>query len=304
MTKQLAGYHAALPTPFSEDGESLRDSSVGLLAERAAQQGLDGIYVAGSTGEAFLLSEPERMRVLAAAREAKGRLATIAHVGDPNPEVSLRLAGEAARLGYDAVSAVPPFYYPYRFDELRAHYGRLAGATDLPFLVYNFPALAGVTLSPVQLGELLSLPNVVGVKNTCPDHFALERLRRVAPDATLLNGFDETLLAGLALGCDGGIGSTYNLQGTRIVEIACAAVEGRMDEARRLQGKANALIEVLVEHGIFPALKHVLERIGIPMGPCRPPFAPLTPAAVAALDEAADRLLPAAAAPARLHAAG
>ena len=302
MTKALAGYHAALLTPFTENGEAIAGDALGRLISHVVAQGLDGIYVGGSTGEAFLMSEAERVELLAAAREAADELATIAHVGDVNPAVSLRLAREAARLGYDAVSAVPPFYYPYRFEELRAHYERLAGATDLPFLVYNFPALSGVRMRPEEIVELLSLPNVVGVKNTCPDHFALERLRRAAPDATLLNGFDETLLAGLALGCDGGIGSTYNVQGRTIVGIARAAEAGRMDEARRLQGEANGLVDLLLAYGVFPSLKHLLTRAGIPMGPCRPPFAPLPKVARDALDQAADRWLTPVDRPPRLRA--
>ncbi len=282
MAKNLAGLHAALPTPFAHD--RVDGDGIGRLVQRTAAQGLDGIYVAGSTGEGFLMSEAERLHVLEAAYEGAQGLTTIAHVGDVNPAVSHRLAREAARIGYDAISAVPPFYYGYRFEEIRAHYATLASATDLPFLVYNFPALSGVKMSADQLGQLLALPNVVGVKNTCPDHYALERLRQAVPGATLLNGFDETLLAGLALGCDGGIGSTYNIQGARITAIAGAAQTGRMDEARALQARANGVIDVLVAHGVLPGLKHLLTRLGLPMGVCRPPFAPLSPEGVAALD--------------------
>lgn len=230
MVSLFAGSHAAPPTPFSD--ETVEEDVLPRLAERAAAEGLVGIYVGGSTGEAFLMSEAERVRPLAAAHEGAASLTTIAHVDDVNPAVSTRLALAAERIGCDAVSAVPPFYYGYGFEELRTHYAALATVTDLPFIVYNFPALSGVRMTPEQIGRLLALPNVVGIKNTCPDHYAMERLRRRAPKAVLLNGFDETLLAGLALGCDGGIGSTYNVQGARMVAIAEAMGEGRLDDAR------------------------------------------------------------------------
>lgn len=290
MNRPLSGYYAALLSPFSDDGQKIREDELGRLVRHVASQGLDGIYVGGSTGEAFLLSESERMRILAVSLEAAEGLTAIAHVGDINPDVSLRLAREAARLGYHAISAIPPFYYPYKFPEIRAHYARLATATDLPFVIYNFPALSGVRLSPEQLSDLMSLPNVVGVKNTCPDHYALERLRRAAPEKTILNGHDETLLAGLALGCDGGIGSTYNIQGELIVRIGRALDEGRVDDARHLQNQANELIDILVRYGVLPTLKRFLSNIGFSVGPCRAPFAPLSDDACAAIDAAAATL--------------
>ena len=114
----------------------------------------------------------------------------------------------AVDAGYDAISAIPPFYFGFSFEELKAFYRKLAGATDLPFVIYNFPALTGVTMSAAQITELLELPGVAALKNTAPDYYVLEQLRRANPDKLLFNGYDQTMLAGLTLGADGGIGST------------------------------------------------------------------------------------------------
>ena len=274
--RQLAGFHAALPTPFSEDGSRIAEDVIGQLVERNFGSGLDGLYVGGSTGECYLLSDEERLRLFALVAEAaNGKGTLIAQVGDLNPDVSNRLAQEAARLGFDAVSAVPPFYFPYRFPEIHAHYARLAAATDLPFLVYNFPALTSVRLAAEDLVELLNLPNVVGVKNTCGDTYAFERLRRLAPEATLLAGYDESLLPGLSLGADGGIGSTYNVQASRVLALGKALASGDLTKAQHIQSDMNRLIDVFVRHGVFPSLKHLLTCLGLPMGPCRAPFQPL-----------------------------
>ena len=261
--KELNGYFAALPTPFSADGQKVAQKSLGDLAQFNIEANLDGLYVAGSTGEAFLMSVAERETVLATVAEAAGGKTTlIAHVGDPNPAVSAHLAKFAAKCGYDIISAVPPFFYGYCVEEMAVHYGWLSGQTDLPFVIYNFPTLC--------------LPNVVGVKNTCSDLYAFEQLRRLAPDSTLLHGFDESLLAGLGLGADGGIGSTYNVQASRILALAKAHNEGRNNDARALQSEANALIDRLVAFGIIPSLKFILSQRGIDMGECRKPFGTLT----------------------------
>jgi N-acetylneuraminate lyase len=288
----LSGYYAALLTPFTPDGGAIATDVLGQLVRRNIESGLTGLYVGGSTGEAFLMTTAERKQVFAAAAEAAaGDCVLIAHVGDVNPAVSGELAAFAETLGYDAVSAVPPFYYGYGFAELRAHYAWLAGRTGLPFLVYNFTALSGVRLKPAELMELMELPNVVGVKNTCADHYAFEQLRRMATGKTLLNGFDETLLAGLSLGADGAIGSTFNVQGDKVLRLAQAFKGGDMVAARAVQAEMNGLIDVVVAYGVLASLKYLLELDGLKMGACRPPFQPLGEAARAALERVADGIL-------------
>ncbi|MEL6754063.1 MAG: N-acetylneuraminate lyase [Pseudomonadota bacterium] len=285
----LNGFFAALPTPFSQDGSDIEVDALATLVVRNLDAGLAGLYVGGSTGEAFLMSVEERETVLRLAVDAAaGRGTMIAHVGDPNPEVSGRLARFAADQGYHAISAVPPFYYRYGIDEIAAHYGWLAGQTDLPFLIYNFPDLSGVRWSVSDLARLLDIPQIVGVKNTCGDLFAFETLRRKVPEKVLLHGFDETLLAGLALGADGGIGSTYNVQPERILALAAAHGAGQTDRARALQAEANGLIDEMIAVGVLPALKYLLSRQGIPMGACRKPFAPLSDLQRRKLDAAAE----------------
>ncbi len=288
----LNGFFAALPTPFTSDGAAIDEAPLAALAVRNLDAGLSGLYVGGSTGEAFLMSVEERETVLRVVMEATdGRGKMIAHVGDPNPRVSARLARFAAEQGYHAISAVPPFYYRYGIDEIAAHYAWLAGQTDLPFVIYNFPDLSGVRWSVADLARLLELPQVVGVKNTCGDLFAFETLRRRVPEKTLLHGFDETLLAGLALGADGGIGSTYNVQPERILALAAAHREGRTEDARALQAEVNELIGAMIAAGVLTSLKYLLTRQGIPMGDCRRPFAPLTDLARRKLDAAAEKHL-------------
>lgn len=287
----LAGFHAALPTPFTADGR-IAERVLGDLVRHNIRAGMHGLYVGGSTGEAFLMSKEERARSFAVAAEAAaGDCVLIAHVGDLNPAVSRDLAREAARLGYDSISAVPPFYYGYAFAELKAHYALLASATDLPFLIYNFPALTGVTMSAQQIAELLELPNVAGVKNTSADYYALEQMRRLAPKKVLLNGFDESLLAGLSMGADGGIGSTYNLHPEKVLRVAEHFRAGDMAAAAATQADINGLVDVLVTHGVLRSIKYLLELQGFAAGACRAPFAPLTAEAREALERAANTFL-------------
>ena len=274
----LGGVFSALITPFHADG-SLNLDMLAPLAEFQLAQGLHGFYVGGSTGEAFLQSPAERQAVLAEfARAVNGRARLIAHVGAIATDEALGLAHVAADAGYDAISAIPPFYYDFSAAEVLTHYRALADATPLPLIVYNFPAKSARPLSTADLLALLAHPKIIGVKHTSQNLYQLERLKTAAPGAVIYNGFDEMFAGGVAMGADGGIGTTFNVMGRLFVDLLDAMRRGDLAGARALQTRANAVIDVLIEVGVFPGTKAMLKILGIDCGPCRRPFSPLTAA--------------------------
>lgn len=198
MAKDLRGVMAALLTPFDQN-QQLDKESLRRLVRFNMQQGVDGLYVGGSTGEAFVQSSAEREEVLEiVADEAKGKLTLIAHVGCVSTLESQQLATAASRYGFDAVSAVTPFYYPFSFDEHCDHYRAIIDSADgLPMVVYNIPALSGVKLTLDQVSTLVTLPGVGALKQTSGDLFQMEQIRRAHPDLVLYNGYDEIFASGL-----------------------------------------------------------------------------------------------------------
>ncbi len=275
--RDLAGIFSALVTPFSADG-GLDLAVVPALVEAQLAQGVAGFYVGGSTGEAFLQSTEERAAVLVAVAEATaGRCRLIAHIGAVATRDSLALGRVAADAGYDAISAIPPFYYDFSRDELMAHYRALGAQVPLPLIVYNFGGRVG-RLTGADLLRLLDDPRVIGIKHTSQDLYLLERFKRHRPEAVIYNGFDEMCLAGLAMGADGAIGTTYNFMGDLFVDLATAFAAGRMAEALALQVTANRVIDVLVDVGVLPGSKHILTLQGLDVGICREPFRALTDA--------------------------
>lgn len=275
--RDLGGIISALVTPFAADGRLALDV-VPALVEHQLAQGIAGFYVGGSTGEAFLQSVEERAAFLeAVAKATAGRCRLVAHVGAVATADALPLGRAAAEAGYDAISAIPPFYYDFSRDELKAHYRALGGAVPLPLIVYNFGGRVG-RLTNADLLELLDEPKVIGIKHTSQDLYLLERFKRHRPEAVIYNGFDEMCLAGLIMGADGAIGTTYNFMGDLFVRLAKAFAEGRIAEARALQVVANRVIDVLIEVGVFPGTKGILTLMGIDVGICREPFRALTDA--------------------------
>ncbi|HCA9876953.1 N-acetylneuraminate lyase [Klebsiella quasipneumoniae] len=277
MAVNLRGVMVALLTPF--DGQQKLDKeSLRRLVRFNLRQGVDGLYVGGSTGEAFVQSGTERQEVLEiVAEEAKGKMTLIAHVGCVSTLESQQLARAAVGYGYDAVSAVTPFYYPFSFEEHCAHYQAIIESADgLPMVVYNIPALSGVKLTLDQINTLVTLPGVGALKQTSGDLFQMEQIRRAHPDLVLYNGYDEIFASGLLAGADGGIGSTYNIMGWRYQGMVAALKVGDVAKAQQLQCECNKVIDLLIKTGVFRGLKtvlHYMDVVSVPL--CRKPFAPV-----------------------------
>ncbi len=287
----LAGVFSAMVTPFASDGAPDL-GALAQLAEFQIAQGIQGFYVGGSTGEAFLQSPAERMQVLTElARVANSRVRLIAHVGAIATDEAIAIAGVAADSGYDAISAIPPFYYDFSPAEISAHYHALAEATPLPLVIYNFPAKSARPLSTTDLLGLLAHPKIVGVKHTSQNLYQLERLKQAAPEAVIYNGFDEMFVGGLAMGADGGIGTTFNVMGRWFVQMREAVAVGDLALARALQSRANEVIDVLIDVGVFPGTKAMLKLLGVDCGVCRRPFAALTTPQQSKVEAITDRLL-------------
>jgi len=276
--------HAAMLTPLDDDG-AVSAERLGPLVDYILSRGVDGLYAGGSTGEAMLLSRAERALVLEElAACAGGRCTLIAHVGAASTDDAVALARLAGQAGYAAVAAVPPYYYKHGFAEIADYYWAIADAAGLPLMIYNIPALTGVDLGTERLLELLADPRVGGIKFTDTDVFQFTRLRNAAPDKRFYFGSDEMFICAAAAGTDGGIGSTYNLIGEVYVGIMETVEAGDVETARALQAKANGLIEILLDTGVVPGLKHAMNRVGVPLGGCRRPFRPAPPAALERLD--------------------
>lgn len=281
----LAGLYAALPTAFTDDFAYDGEAQKG-LARHAVGLGLEGVFVGGSTAEVHQLTLAEREAQLADVLEAVGdRSRCIAHVAAMRMEDALALARTSAELGYVAVASTPPFYTPFKPADRKAFFVELIRATALPVFLYHIPQLTGVTPSHDELLDILALDGIVGMKLSASDIELVQKVKTRMPEKLVLFGSDQLLLPALAAGADGGVGSTYNLFGRRIVGLRDAVKAGDLRRARQLQAEINQGIGALVAESVFPALKAGLALAGVPCGGCRPPALPLDAAAMARLEK-------------------
>ncbi|MGX0915602.1 N-acetylneuraminate lyase [Staphylococcus hominis] len=279
MEEQLKGLYAALLVPFDENGQ-VKEEGLKQIAKNAIEvEQLDGLYVNGSSGENFLISKEQKKQIFKVVKEAVGNdVKLIAQVGSLDLNEAIELGKYATNLGYDALSAVTPFYYPFSFEEIKQYYFDIIEATQNKMIIYAIPDLTGVNISINQFEELFDNEKIVGVKYTAPNFFLLERIRKAFPDKLILSGFDEMLVQAVISGVDGAIGSTYNVNGRRARQIYDLAREGKVEEAYKIQHDTNNIIETVLSMGIYPTLKEILKTRGIDGGVPKSPFSPFNEA--------------------------
>ncbi len=272
----MKGIFTALLTPFNSD-YTINEKNIEKLVRFNLDSGVHGFYVGGSTGEGMIMSTEERKQVFRAVKAACGNaVPMIAHVGTISTDAAIDMALEAKKLGYDAISAVAPFYYGFPLEAIKKYYYDIVSAADMPMFIYNFPAGNGFGLTPAVASEMFEHnERFTGIKHTSNDLFALKQFKQSIDRVTVFNGYDEVCLAGLSMGADGAIGSTYNFMGKKFVKLYDAFNNGELEKARKLQDEACVIITEMCRYGVFQCEKEILTQMGIDMGPCRRPFLPI-----------------------------
>lgn len=269
--EKYKGIFTALLTPFDKNNR-VNEKELERLVKFNLEKGVKGFYVGGSTAEAFLLSTDERKQIMDVVKASAPEATLIAHIGSINEIEATELALHAKKTGYDVISSVAPFYYKFTFEEIKNYYFRLADAAELPMLVYHFPAFSGVNMGVNEMGQFLNDDRFLGIKYTSNDFFTMEQCKTNFPSKIVYNGFDEMFLAGLSMGADGGIGSTYNFMADKFVKIKALFESGEIEKAQEIQKQANKIITILCKIGVMQAEKEVLNQLGFDFGVCRHPF--------------------------------
>lgn len=283
MTRlKLNGLVAATHTPFHRDG-TLNLAIVETQAEHLLRNGVATAFIGGSTGESHSLNVEERLALTTRWMDVTRRtpLTVVVHVGSNCLIDAATLARHAQESGAAAVAALSPSYFkPKNVETLVACAQQIASAApQTPFYFYDIPVLTGVSLSmPDFLAQGREvIPNLAGLKFTNPDLMAFQLCLRAGDGAFDVPwGCDEFLLAAVALGATGAVGSTYNLAAPIYNRVLAAFATGDLKTAREEQFRAVQLIQVLVRYGFIGATKAVMTMLGVDVGPARLPHAPLS----------------------------
>ncbi len=270
-------------TPFHSDGE-VNLEPIPAYARMLQENGLKGVFINGSSGEGYMLTMEERMRLAEKWIEAAPQgFKVIVHVGSCCVKESRIMAEHAQSIGAWGIgSMAPPFPKIGRIEELVKYCEVIAGgAPELPFYYYHIPAFNGVYLPMTELLKAVDgrIENFAGIKYTYESLYEYNQCRMYKNGKyDMLHGQDETILASLALGgARGGIGGTTNYNGRELTAIIEAWDKGLVATAREKQEFSQAVINVICRYrGNIVGGKRIMKLIGFDLGPNRIPFQNLT----------------------------
>lgn len=273
----LRGVYSAMITPFDQN-ERIDERACETIINWTIGKGVTGVFAAASTGESWSLSVEEKVLLFRlTVAIVKKRAAVIAGVGAPSTREAVLLAEEAQKAGVDYLCAAPPSFVRPSQDEMIAHFGTLARATDVPLILYNIPMLAGNVLGTPAVKTLASrFPRITGIKDSSGDLTVLNDLlldRR--SDFSVVPGIDTLVLPGLLAGSQGAILGSANVCPELSLEVLRLFDAGQLQEARTIQNRLTRFW-LAMGLGSFPApVKAAMDLIGLPGGAPRSPIAPL-----------------------------
>jgi 4-hydroxy-tetrahydrodipicolinate synthase len=275
---------SAMVTPFDDDGGLDLDGAAE-LARWLVAHGHDGLVVAGTTGEAPTLSDDEKVELWRAVRAAVD-VPLLAGTGSNDTRHTIGLSERAAETGVDGLLIVSPYYNRPTQAGIEAHVRAVAGAVDLPIVLYDVPVRTGRGVATDVVVRLANeVPSVVGLKDAGGDPFAAARVVAGAPDDfDVYSGDGSLTLPLLAVGAVGVIGVSTHWTGELHAEMIAAFGKGDVERAREVN--ARLLDSFAIEAGPnwvqAASVKAALSVLGLPGGPVRLPLEPVSDEAVAA----------------------
>ncbi|MEF9960965.1 MAG: dihydrodipicolinate synthase family protein [Niameybacter sp.] len=269
--KEITGVIPAMISVFDEN-EEVDVQKTEHLVDFLLEQNVGGFYLTGSTGEGFLMTGEERKLVVeTVVRRVNGRKPVIVHVGDIGTKKSIDLAKHAYKVGADAISSVPPFYWKFSEQDIYNYYKDIAEATPLPMIVYNVP-LAGL-MGTDLLVKLSQHENIKGLKFTGKDHDQMSHLKDLlGEDFMIYSGCDEMAFSGLSVGTDGIIGSFYNVMPELFIGIDETVKAGELAKGVRLQKIGTEIIFAALKYDYIALMRNMLSWQGVDAGYSRRPF--------------------------------
>lgn len=272
--KHIKGIVPACITPFNDDN-SVNYDMVKTLVDHYIDVGVGGLFINGSSAEFLTLTDDERKKLAEAFMSATaGRVPVVVHVGSRDLSSATELAGHAESIGADAIATLPPIdRAASTLDDDFAWYKAVGAASKLPLYVYLRSDMGTSEVRPKEfLDRMQDVPTFAGIKYGASNfHIAQGIKQQTENRINVLTGPDELLLAGLVMGSDGAIGTTYNAFPGHAVAIYKSHQVGDLQTAEKLQAQLGELIDALIDEGVVLAgTKAIMREQGLAVGQCRP----------------------------------
>ena len=288
----ITGSIVALVTPMTETGD-IDWAALERLIDWHISNGTQALGLVGTTGEASTLSHPEHREVIRfGVSHAGGRIPIMAGTGSNATLEAVELTVSAAEAGADCALLVTPYYNRPTQEGLYKHFKTVAGAINLPIVLYNVPSRTGCDLSVETTLRLSQIENIVGLKDATGDVARGAALIQALPEGfAVYSGDDSTTCDLLEVGAAGCISVTANVAPAQMADMCKLALAGDMASARAIDDQVRALHGTLfLESNPIP-VKYAMGKMGLIEPTMRLPLTPLSETHWDTLNKAIDECI-------------
>jgi 4-hydroxy-2-oxoglutarate aldolase len=272
------GLLVPITTAFDPESGDVAPVALRQNARALLEAGATGLVVAGTTGEAALLSEREFEQIVGWMRDVvPDDRWLVAGAGRESTRAAIAACRTAAEAGADAVLVRAPSYYApvLSQNDLEAHFRRIADSSPIPVLLYNIPKYARITFSESLVAALADHENIIGAKDSSGDLKLFASYREAAPRWAWFIGSGSRYYAGLELGAAGGILAVACFAAQLAVSIGEAFGTGDRAKAGAAQEILAPLSQEIVDRLGIPGIKAAMDLVGLLGGPVRAPLSNL-----------------------------
>lgn len=270
------GVYPALLTPFTADGAIDYDMfKKNFLAQVDA--GISGVVIAGTLGEVSTLTAQEKHDLLVFAKKhLPAHIHVILNIAEQTTADAVSEAKDAERLGADGLMLLPPMRYKASDREVVEYFKAVAGATNLPIMIYNNPVDYAIHVTVEMFEQLEACPNINAVKESTRDLTNITRMiNRFGDRFKILGGVDTIALESQLAGAHGSVAGLVDAFPRETVAIYRLAEAGRLDEALAIYRWFMPLLELDIHPRLVQYIKLAAAAEGLSNEYVRAPRLPL-----------------------------
>lgn len=274
MKKTLfTGAGVAIVTPFNNDG-SVNFEVLGHLIENQIANDTDAIIICGTTGEASTLTDDEQIETIKfTVDKVNKRVPVIAGAGSNDTRHGIELCKRCEQVGADGLLIVTPYYNKTTQKGLVKYYTDMAGATDLPVIMYSVAGRTGLNIAPSTVEQLAKIENIVAIKEASGNISQVAEIaHRTQGNLDIYSGNDDQIVPLLSLGGKGVISVLSNVAPKYTHDMVMSYLNGDNEKATKMQLNCLGVVKALFcEVNPIP-VKAALNMMGYNVGGYRAPL--------------------------------
>lgn len=277
MINEFSGVIPPIVTPFTHDGSKISEVNLRKIIRYILSNGCSGVFVCGSQGEFFSLTDKERIEALEiAVDESDGKTPVLAGTAAISTKASVNLSVEAEKKGASGISVINPFFINLNDEEMYQYFATIANSVNIPMFLYNNPARTGAAIPLNVVKRLAEIDNIVGMKDSSGDLTYVNSIITSTDDFKIFCGRDTCIFSELSVGATGAVAASANVAPKLVSSIVKEYEKGNLAKARELQADLIPLRDSFTL-GSFPVVvKEALQLIGLDAGPARLPVMPMS----------------------------